>query len=113
MNELESIAREYFSRMRKGDLGVLDLFHDDAVLEGLGAHTSGKNAIREFYSKTIEAGPPQPSEPLTLLADATKVVAEVKVQLLDGSSIHAVDIFEVEDGRIRKLTYFIAEHPSS
>ncbi len=111
MSESGSIAREYFSCMRTGDLAVLDLFHDDAVLMGLGARTTGKDAIREFYTKAIEEGGPVPGEPVTLLTSETKEVAEVIIQLRDGSTVHAVDLFEIEAGRIRKLTYFIAEHP--
>jgi hypothetical protein len=111
MNDPESIAREYFSRMRAADLGVVELFHDDATLEGLGQLTRGKDAIRSFYSGAIESGGPQPSEPVSLLADATKVAAEVNIELRDGSTVHAIDLFEIEAGRIRKLTYFIADHP--
>ncbi len=111
MIEPESIAREYFSRMRNGDIGVLELFHENAVLLGLGARTSGKDAILEFYRKGIEEGGPQPSEPMTLFSDDSKVIAEVNIHLRDGSVVHAVDLFEIDDGRIRKLTYFIADHP--
>jgi hypothetical protein len=62
------IAREYFSRMRNRDLRVFELFHDDAILNGLGERTSGK------------------------------------------AEIHAIDLFEIDEGLIRSLTYFIASH---
>ena len=113
MEKPESIAREYFSRVRRGDLSVVDLFHDDAELLGLGARTRGKDSIREFYAKSIAEGGPQPSEPVTLLADATKALAEVTIELRDGSTIHAIDLFKIEEDRIRELTYFIAEHPAA
>ena len=105
------VAKEYFARMRAGDLRVLELFHDDAVLKGLGQVTVGRDAIRAFYTSAIENGRPQPSEPISLLADAGRAFAEVNIRLGDGGSVHAVDLFEVEDGRIRTLTYFIADHP--
>jgi hypothetical protein len=112
MNDPESIAREYFSRLRKGDIAVLELFHDDAVLQGLGMLTRGKEAIREFYTNAMESGGPQPSEPVTLLSDETKAIAEVNIALRAGGSVHAIDLFEIEGGRIRSLTYFIADHPA-
>jgi hypothetical protein len=34
-NPTRTVER-YFSCMRAGDLAVLDLFHDDATLQGLG-----------------------------------------------------------------------------
>lgn len=112
MSQPAEIAREYFHRMRSADLGVLDLFHEDAALIGLGRHVRGKPAISAFYSDAIESGGPQPGEPLTLLADDRKVVAEVEIALRDGGSVHAIDLFEVVDGRIASLTYFIADHPA-
>lgn len=113
MSEPADIARQYFARMRAGDLRVLELFHDDAVLLGLGQVTRGRDAIRAFYAGAIEGGRPQPSEPVTLMAQGNKVFAEVNIGLGDGGSVHAVDLFEVEAGRIRSLTYFIADHPES
>ena len=107
--DLESIAREYFSRMRAGDHGVLDLFADDAVLLGLGKRTEGIDAIREFYSDAIGAGP-KPGEPVTLMVEGSRVVAEVYVELAN-QTVHAIDLFEIEAGKIRSLTYFIADHP--
>ena len=87
MEQPESIAREYFSRVRAADLGVVDLFHDEAELLGLGARTRGKDAIREFYAKSIEGGGPQPSEPLTMLADASKALAEMKKMGQDATQV--------------------------
>jgi hypothetical protein len=41
------------------------------------------------------------------------VAAEVYIALSNGSIVHAVDIFHVEDGRIRMLNYFIADEPAA
>ena len=106
------LAKQYFAHMRAGDLGVVDLFHDDAVLLGLGRITRGRDAIRDFYAGAIEEGRPQPGEPLALLADERRVFAQVEIQLGDGGCVHAVDLFEVDAGRIRQLTYFIADLPA-
>jgi len=48
-----SVASEYFSRMRARDASVVELFHDDATLVGLGTARTGKDAIREFYEGVI------------------------------------------------------------
>ncbi len=109
----EKVAREYFSRVRARDLGVVDLFSEDAVLLGLGARVHGRAAIREFYSKSISDAGPTPSEPIALFSEAGRVFAEVYIQLNDGTKIHAIDVFEVEAGLIRSLLYFIADYPAA
>ncbi|MBT40204.1 MAG: hypothetical protein CL938_16835 [Deltaproteobacteria bacterium] len=109
----EQVAETYFSRMRAHDMSVVDLFHEDAVLLGLGMRVSGRQAIREFYAKAIEAGGPQPRSAGPLMTDGRRVAAEVYIDLSNGSIVHAVDIFHVEDGRIRMLNYFIADEPAA
>ncbi len=108
--EPASVASEYFSRMQAGDKSVVDLFHDDATLIGLGTTRSGKDAIREFYHGVIERAGPSPRSAGPLLAGGSRVAAEVYIDLSDDVSVHAVDIFEVEEGRIRSLTYFLCAH---
>ena len=109
-NDPASVATEYFSRMRAADVSVVDLFHDDAVLVGLGTTRKGKDAIREVYQGVIERAGPTPRAAGPLLADGSRVAAEVYIDLSQDVSVHAVDIFDVEDGRIRSLTYFICAH---
>lgn len=106
-SEPESVASEYFARMRAGDASVVDLFHDDASLVGLGTTRTGKDAIREFYQGVIERAGPSPRSAGPLLAHGSRVAAEVYIDLSEELSVHAVDIFVVEEGRIRSLTYFI------
>ena len=102
------VAGEYFSRMRARDLGVVDLFHEDAELIGLGARKCGHPAIREFYHEVIERAGPTPRQIGSFLAEGGRVAAEILIEFPGGSSIHAVDMFDVEAGLIRSLTYFIA-----
>ncbi len=106
-NEAEKTVLEYFARMRAGDKSVLDLFHDDAVLNGLGARQSGKDAIREFYLSVMERAGPSPRSAGPLLSEGSRVAAEILIDLSDERVIHAVDLFVVEEGRIKSLTYFI------
>jgi hypothetical protein len=109
-NDAASVATEYFSRMRAGDVSVVNLFHDDATLVGLGTTRSGKDAIRDFYQGVIERAGPAPRMAGPLLAEGTRVAAEIYIDLPGDVTIHAVDIFVVEEGRIRSLTYFLSAH---
>ncbi len=112
MNRPEVVAREYFARMQARDLSVVDLFHDDAVLRGLGDRIEGKPGIRDFYRKAIENRGPEPDH-LILISEGSRVAAEIEIRLLDGQTAHAIDLFEIEDGRIRTLTCFTADHPAT
>lgn len=109
-NDATDVVRRYFDRMRARDPGVVDLFHEDASLIGLGTVRSGRAAIREFYEGSIRGASPSPSLIGELLASGPRVAAEIRISLANGSSIHAVDLFVVEAGLIRSLTYFIADH---
>lgn len=105
-----SVASEYFSRMRAADASVVELFHDDAMLIGLGTTRTGKDAISEFYQGVIEQAGPTPRSAGPLLVNGSRVAAEVYIDLADDTSVHAVDIFVVENGRIQSLTYFLCDH---
>jgi hypothetical protein len=103
-----SVVNEYFSRMRAGDLSVVELFHEDASLLGLGERRRGRTSILEFYGNVINRAGPLPRQAGPLLAGGSRVAAEIYIDLPNGSTIHAVDLFQVEGGLIRSLTYFIA-----
>lgn len=109
-NDPASVASEYFARMRAADDSVVDLFHEDATLVGLGATRTGKDAIREFYRGVIERAGPRPRPAGPLLVHGSRVAAEIYIDLTDDVSVHAVDMFVVEEGRIRSLTYFLCAH---
>ena len=102
-----AVASEYFSRMRAGDIAVVDLFHDDASLVGVGSKRRGRSAIRGFYQGVIERAGPAPRAAGPMLAQGPRVAAEIYVDLPGGAVVHAMDLFQVEDGRIRSLTYFL------
>jgi len=38
-----------------------------------------------------------------------RVAAEIRISLADGTSLHVVDLFVVDCGLIRLLTYFVAD----
>ena len=106
----EKIVRSYFERIRSRDPGVADLFHEDASLIGLGGIKSGRETIRSFYAASIEGASPTPTQVGDFLVSGPRVAVEIQIALANGSSVHAVDLFVVEDGLIRSLTYFIADY---
>ena len=98
--------------MRAQDLNVVELFHEDAQLLGLGRRTKGKAAIKTFYTEAVGSAGPQPQPSGPMLSDESTVVAPIDITLTDGNVIHAVDIFVIEYGKIRSLTYFLADIPT-
>ena len=106
----EVVVGEYFHRMHTGGGRVADLFHDDARLVGLGTVVVGRPAIDEFYARAVAEGRPSPRLLGPLLLGDGRVAAEIAIGLADGSELHVCDLFEVADGRIRSLTYFVADH---
>lgn len=105
------VVAEYFERMRHGDATVADLFTEDAELVGLGAITRGGSKIREFYADSIRRAGPVPELCGPVLVQGERVAAEIRIRLSGGTSIHVMDLFVVEDGRITSLTYFVADEP--
>jgi len=104
------VARQYFDRVRARDVSVADLFHEDASIVGLGGEKTGRQAIRSFYEASIKGAGPSPQIIGPIFASGQRAAAEIKISLTDGSIIHAMDLFVIEDGLIRSLTYFIADH---
>jgi hypothetical protein len=109
-DEAAAVAQQYFDRVRARDLGVADLFHEDASIVGLGGEKSGREAIRSFYEASIKGAGPSPQIIGSIFASGPRAAAEIEISLSDGSTIHAMDLFVVEEGLIRSLTYFIADH---
>lgn len=105
-----SVVSEYFSRMRAGDISVVELFHEDATLVGLGTTRTGTKEIHAFYQGVIERAGPTPRFAGPLLVDGSRVAAEILIDLSDGQTVHAVDLFVVTESRIRSLTYFLCAH---
>ncbi|MCB0993700.1 MAG: nuclear transport factor 2 family protein [Acidimicrobiales bacterium] len=105
-----AVVRSYFDHMQRGDVEVSSIFADDARLVGLGGEVVGRDAIDAFYRSSIERAAPAPRPLGPMLADGPRVAAEIEITLADGTVIHVMDLFEVHDGRIATLTYFVADH---
>jgi hypothetical protein len=110
--EATAVVERYFECMRAGNLAVVDLFAEDAILLGLGRRTEGRDAIRAFYTESIASGGPQPRSAGPLLSDGKRVAAEIYIDLANGPTMHVVDLFRIEEGRIRSLHYFVADEPA-
>ena len=106
-----SVVERYFAFMAAGDSGVADLFHDDAELIGLGTIVRGRPAIDEFYAASITTAKPMPNILGPWLANDGRVAVEISIKLENAPDLHVVDLFVVADGKIRSLTYFVADHP--
>lgn len=97
--------REVFNRVRNGDLSVADLYAEDAVVTyGHGGRAEGREAIRAFYSRTIEAIRPQPQVDAVLEAPPL-YVAVVDVPTSSGRH-RALDLFELDERGIRRLDIY-------
>jgi hypothetical protein len=110
MSELHSpsiVVSEYFARVHARDSRVADLFHEDAELIGLGTRRRGRASILEFYRGVIEGARPTPRLIGSLLVAGDRVAAEIVIELASGTAVHAVDLFAIEQGLIRSLSYFI------
>lgn len=105
------VVHAYFAGIRARDTEISRLFHSDAVLNGLGMRTHGQDAIRRFYDHAIAAGGPQPRLVGSLLRDGSRIAAEISIDLVNGETLHVIDLFVVEQGLIRSLTYFLANEP--
>ena len=98
-------VRAVFARVSDGDLGVADLYAEDGVIVyGDGARVEGRDAIRAFYARAIEGNRPQPR------VEAILEAPPLYVALVDvpGTEVNhrALDLFEVDEGGIRKLEIF-------
>ena len=105
-----AVVAEYFRRVRARDPRLTELFADDACLVGLGTRTEGRPAIDAFYAEVNAVQAPVPTPRGPLLVDGHRVAAEIDIVVAGGPSVHVIDLFEVVDGRITQLTYFLAQY---
>jgi hypothetical protein len=99
------LVREVFARVRNGDLSVSDLYTENAIiLYGAEGTAVGREQIRAFYARTIEAMSPQP-EVEAVLENPPRFVALVDVPTTTGHH-RALDLFELDTDGIRRLEIF-------
>jgi len=109
MDDPRNIAREYFHRVGTGSDTIADLFTDDAELVGLGMTVRGVQAIRDFYAGVVANAGPSPEIVGPLLAEGSRVAAEILVRVEGAAPVPVVDMFETDGERITRLTYYVAD----
>jgi ketosteroid isomerase-like protein len=98
-------VRALFARVRDADDGAAaDLYAADGVVVYGGGRIEGREAIRAFYRRTMDAIRPQP-QVVKVLESGDRYLAFVEVATANGPQ-RAVDLFELGDGGIRRLVIF-------
>ena len=99
------LVREVFARVRNGDLSVSDLYTENAIiLYGADGTAEGREQIRAFYARTIEAMSPQPQVE-AVVEDPPRFIAFVDVPTTSGHH-RALDLFELDEDGITRLEIF-------
>ena len=98
-------VREVFARVARGDLGVADLYAEDGVIVyGSGDRVEGREAIRAFYQRAIDALLPKPS--IEAIIEGPPLYVVVVDVPTSTTRYRALDLFEVDDEGIRKLEIY-------
>lgn len=105
-----TVVTEYFRRVSAKDPAIAELFALDASLVGLGTTVTGRDAIADFYRESLESASPRPTVVGALMVDGSRVAAEIVIALTGMAPLHVIDLFEVNDGLINSLTYFLSDH---
>jgi hypothetical protein len=97
--------REVFARVGRGDLGVADLYAEDAVvLFGDDGRVEGRDEIRAFYQRAIDGVRPKP------VVEAVLEAPPLYIALVDVPGVvhhRALDLFEIDGGGIRRLEIYV------
>jgi ketosteroid isomerase-like protein len=115
-NELsnEDVVREYFKRIFEVDPAVYDLYAKDAVfVMHTGEIIEGRDEIREHIETRFAHSPHiKPPTIEELLSSGSAAVAVLEATFEDGV-FRAVDVFEIEDGRIKRLSIYRQDVPGA
>ena len=109
-DRLLSVVRRYFECINAEEWDALkELWHDDATFSPVGAAPRhGIADILAFYKKLFVAWAAHRDMPSRLLPSGASVTAEVRFdgETPDGRLVafDAVDVFDIVDGRIKRLT---------
>jgi hypothetical protein len=102
----EAVIADYFTAVTAQDVNLLgDLFTPDAVLESGVTHLEGRDEVLSYYISNTFTFPdfhPTPG-PLTVEDNGQRVSVDIEVRL-GGHTSRVHDVFELVDGRIRRIT---------
>lgn len=107
----ETVAT-YFRSVDAEDLVTLaSLFADDAVVMAAGAGERRGERIINFYKNVFKKFPEHQDAPTRILEIGQTVVAEIEFTGRSSSGVEvafpAVDIFDLRDGKIVRLTQWV------
>lgn len=109
--ENEETIHAYFRCLNDEDWGGLgELFHEDAALRAVGARPRrGPEEIVAYFGRIFEPWARHQDRPTRILVVADTVLAEVTFTgIAHGAeaevSFDAVDVFDLEGGRIRRMS---------
>jgi ketosteroid isomerase-like protein len=113
---VREVVAAYFERLnaeRWSDL--LDLFHEDAELAAPGGRPRrGRAAIEAYYRAALAPYPEHLDAPGRVLVDGDAAAVEIRFtgRLATGAPLafDAVDVFDVREGRIARLTSWYDSH---
>jgi ketosteroid isomerase-like protein len=104
------IVERYFECLNAGDFeGLRSVFREDASLQAVGARPrNGLDEIVAYFPRIFGAWTEHRDEPTRVLVCGDTVTAEVRFTgtTPSGKSVEfdAVDVIDIEDGRIKRLT---------
>jgi ketosteroid isomerase-like protein len=107
---IEEVIDRYFSYLNADDfVSFRELWHEDADFKAVGARPlSGVDDIVAFYSRLFTPWPRHVDEPVRIIVAGGTATVEVVFTgtTEDGRDVtfDAVDVFDVDAGRIRRLT---------
>jgi ketosteroid isomerase-like protein len=110
MTENETTVRSYFACLDSEDWARMrTLWHADAELRAVGARPrQGVDEVIGYFSNLFTPWPKHEDRPMRLLDSGDTIVVEITFfgTTPDGRdvSFDAVDVFDLRDGRIVKLT---------
>jgi len=107
---IDEVIARYFACLNADDLdGFREIWHPDARFKAVGARwREGVDDIVAFFSRLFTPWPRHIDEPARIIIAGTTATVEVTFTgtTSDGRDVtfDAVDVFDIEDGRIRRLT---------
>ena len=107
------VVRRYFAAVDAEDLDTLrQVLHPDVALTACGSRPRhGSEAVIDLFEKIFERFPVHSDRPSRLICDGETVVAEIHFEGRSATgtdvAFEAVDVFDVVDGRIVRLSQWL------
>jgi len=112
---MHALLDAYFEGLNSEDWhGLEALMCDDAVLEAPGASRRGASAVAKYFRDALAPYPEHRDEPGRRVIDGLTAAVEIRFvgRMATGAPMvfDAVDVFDVRDGRIARLTSWYDSH---